>query len=206
MNNVVPIIPNTMSLDEHIKLISKTWEATSSNYINGVFKTGRKLQAALEQHGNSLRSMADKLPFSWQMANRLMLITEKLETPGVSPETLPPAWTILYELSKLPEKVMLQALKDGRINPNMKKSEAIALKPKKPKRKKSAALKPKSKSLPAGALTLNELKSHLVASLKRMKHGKRLDAMSEIAKDLMKQFPDMDIKVYGNITSIKIGG
>lgn len=40
---------------------------------------------------------------------------------------LPAAWTTLFELSRVPEEVLAEAVEDGRVHPGMRRQEAVAL-------------------------------------------------------------------------------
>jgi hypothetical protein len=62
----------------------------------------------------------EKLPFSRQVAHRLMVVAknEKLRN-GAAPPYLPVAWTILNELTKLREEQFKNGIKSGAIHPAM---------------------------------------------------------------------------------------
>lgn len=70
--------------------------------------------------------------------------------------------------------------------------------------KSARGVKPQRAKIPDQ--TLGELKPQIAAALSKMTHSKRHTALSDLATYLMKEFPDMDIQVYGNIGTIKIGG
>jgi hypothetical protein len=136
-------LENTMTIDDHIERINHVWKKTGEDYIAGIIEVGQELIAIKDKLGQSLRRMADKFPFSWQTANRLMLVSKWTDTHACQ-SRLPPSWMTLYELTQVPEEVMRAALEDGRINPNMTLRDAKRLKPIKVKKEKSEAKQPTS--------------------------------------------------------------
>ena len=134
-NTAEKIVPlrNAMPLEGRLARIRACWEETSEHYIDGVIKTGEELIAAQDEHGKTLREMAEQLPFDWTTAGRLMLIARKFGSGVVARvhqrRQLPLSWGTLYELSKLPDDIMTAALADGRIHPKMERKDARALKP-----------------------------------------------------------------------------
>ena len=81
-----------------------------------------------------------KLDFVPSVARKLIRIAAN-ETLCSPENKLPPAWTILYQLSQLPETTLKAALADGRIHPGMSRKDAIALKPAKKTTTKSTTAK-----------------------------------------------------------------
>jgi predicted transcriptional regulator len=128
-NTVVAFGRNMVPLEKRLTRIRECWQETHVNYIDGIIKTGQELIAAQDEHGDSLLSMADKLPFDRTTALRLMAIAKSACAHGHNRILLPASWKTLYELSQLPEAVLQAALADGRIKPNMTRAQASALKP-----------------------------------------------------------------------------
>jgi hypothetical protein len=75
-------------------------------------------------------------------AFRLMAIAKHPVISNVShAKHLPPSWDAIYNLTTVPEETLRHKLRDGTINPNMKRKDVHALKPpsKKKEKKESAA-------------------------------------------------------------------
>ncbi len=119
---------------------------------------------------------------------------------------LPAGWPALYELAsgfkKNPEKLKL-AIRDGKVTALMSIKEAKALVGKKPKKRKAKL--PKVTPM-KGFRTLDELRPQIVALLDKMSYRKRLHALNNLATYIVKQFPELEIKISQAMSSIKIGG
>jgi hypothetical protein len=125
----VPVLDNKMKLTERIDRIDKCWKRTTTTCVAGILEVGKELNATQEEHGESLREMANKLPFSWTTACMFMKIADTFTVKSVKQASLPPSWGTMYVLTCLPEYVLDAALADGRIHPMMTREDAIALKP-----------------------------------------------------------------------------
>jgi len=106
------------------KLITGAWRRG----FDAVIETGRLLtesKAELE-HGEWLK-MAETLPFKRNTAERLMAIAadERITNRAHAP-LLPPAWTTLYELTKLDDQQFEAKIADGSIRPDMERQEIIS--------------------------------------------------------------------------------
>lgn len=130
---VVALLRNTVSLPERIARINEHWQRAESSreaYVTSIIKVGEELIAAQEQDGDSLREMADKLPFTWSAVSKLATISKNpVFLRGKHRNCLPAAWTMLYELAQLSDDVLEAGLRDGTIHPEMSRKNAIALKP-----------------------------------------------------------------------------
>lgn len=107
--------------------------AQLSKSAEAIIATGRLLVKAKADlpHGEWGRMFEDKLvPFSQNTAGQLMKIAEhpKLSN-SVHAQNLPPSWTTLYELTKVPDKALDNAFRDGLITPSMERKEVKALMP-----------------------------------------------------------------------------
>jgi hypothetical protein len=120
---------NTVSLDERFNRIATRWKRTNTDYVKGTLEIGQELIAAQEEHGESVRQMAERLPFGWTTATMLMKIARTSLFTAGEQTCLPPSWRTMYELTNLPTDILEAALADGRINPNMTRDDAIALHP-----------------------------------------------------------------------------
>src|SRR4029077_12533006 len=91
---------NPMTIDDHIERINRVWKKTGEDYIAGIIEVGQELIDAQNEHGRSLRKMAEKLPFSWQTAAKLMLVAQRFTVSCTKQSSLPPSWDKLYELTQ----------------------------------------------------------------------------------------------------------
>jgi len=91
--------------------------------VESILEIGRLLEKAKADlvHGEWGRMFTDGLvPFSQQTANKLMAIAADLVLSNPAHvRSLPPAWGTLYELSKVPDNTLKNALRDGVITPDM---------------------------------------------------------------------------------------
>jgi hypothetical protein len=127
MSAHIAVLSNMPSLEEDITAIKDCWKKVTSNYVDGVIKTGQQLIAAQERHGETLRQMAKDLPFGWQTAGQLMCIARSkgIASAG-NTGSLPPNWTMLYDLTrleKLDENAIAAGISNGTINPRMARKD-----------------------------------------------------------------------------------
>ena len=98
--------------------------------VRAILDVGRCLLEAKDQldHGEFGHMIAEDLPFSWRTANRLMAIAQHpVLANWTHVSNLPASWGTLYELSKLPPPVLEDALKAGRITPEMPRKAVASL-------------------------------------------------------------------------------
>ena len=90
---------------------------------------GAELIAAKKEHPRAfLDWVARSLPFGIDKAERLMAITRAFgDADPFIREHLPPAWTALFELSRLPIEKVQRSIETGEIGPEMTVSDARAL-------------------------------------------------------------------------------
>src|SRR5690606_8102365 len=70
----------------------------------------------------------DCLPFGRATAMRLMAIADCPAISNVArAQHLPASWTTLYELSRLPEADLIDAIESGRVTPELKRSDVRKL-------------------------------------------------------------------------------
>lgn len=101
--------------------------------VESIVETGRLLIKAKADlpHGEFGRMFEDGLvPFGQGTAERLMSIAQhpQLSNSAHAP-SLPPSWMTLYELTKVPEPALKNALRDGVIKPDMPRKDVAALMP-----------------------------------------------------------------------------
>jgi hypothetical protein len=137
-SDVVVQLPNGRSREHWAGLITNAWR----EQLPSIFETGNLLEAAKCElpHGEFLKMVKERLPFSRQVAHRLMVIadSDNLRNVDVHPH-LPVAWTILYQLTKLTEEQFDKGIKSGAIHPAMATKEARALRGLEPRKKKDSA-------------------------------------------------------------------
>jgi hypothetical protein len=99
--------------------------------VEAIIEVGRLLVKAKADlaHGEWGRLFEDKLvPFGQETARQLMAVSQH---PVLSNSkhawNLPPAWTSLYELTKVEPKRLTAAFKDGLITPDMQRRDVQAL-------------------------------------------------------------------------------
>lgn len=109
-------------VDEWVEKIGAGWRKT----LEAVMETGKILseaRAGLNQHQWGV--LLKKLPFSTQEAWRLMKISKSRVIAGFLPEQLP-SYSILTELSDLPDERFIAGVRAGIIGPDTKSGEARA--------------------------------------------------------------------------------
>ena len=102
------------------KAVSKTrahWaaeiRAAHTKSVAAILKLGLTLTAAKQAlpHGEWLAMVKTDLPFTATVAQRLMKIAADPKLANAArAQLLPPAWSALYELTKLPEETFAKAL------------------------------------------------------------------------------------------------
>jgi hypothetical protein len=105
-------------------------EAVQSE-VEGVIETGKRLIETRENvnHGEWEEIFKDNKPFSVQTALKRMAIARHpvLSNPAYA-RALPSAWNTLYELSQIPEQLLLEYIQDGEVYPELIGLEAQDLK------------------------------------------------------------------------------
>ena len=127
MSNVVTL-PNKRDWKYHAEKIAVAW----NKQIPSIIETGQALIDAKEEleHGSFEAMVQSKLPFSKTAAKMLRAVAaHKIISNSHHGDYLPASWRTLYELTKLPEDILLHALKDGRVHPKMERKDVKALRP-----------------------------------------------------------------------------
>ena len=104
--------------------IVAAWSASVAGFIS----VGRLLldaKASL-QHGEFVEMAESDLPFSLRRAECLMAIAADVRISHHA-ANLPPSWTTLYELSRLPDERFEKALESGEIHSGMERRDALIL-------------------------------------------------------------------------------
>jgi hypothetical protein len=133
----LPIVtrgPSVQTKGDQLKLVTAKDYAAALwscwlDSLDAIFRAGRLLLEAKERvpHGEWL-DVIDGSPFSVPTAEKLMAIARHpLISNSSIRRILPPAWTTLYELSRLPDPVLDRAISDGAITPDLKEHQVRKL-------------------------------------------------------------------------------
>jgi hypothetical protein len=104
--------------------------------VEAVIGVGRQLIAAKEAckgeftrlFKGSDNAVSDPLPFTVNTAERIMAVARHpILSDSAHVQTLPQSWGTLYELTKVPETDLAEAIATGKITPEMTRAEAAAL-------------------------------------------------------------------------------
>lgn len=102
------------------------------NSVQTIIEAGRSLVRAKEAlaHGEFTDMLEHDLLVGPRTAQKLMAVGQDERLTNTTIWThLPPTWTTLYELTRLDDKTLETAVKDGTINPDMLGKDAKALNP-----------------------------------------------------------------------------
>lgn len=126
----VSYLPNNNKRDWkwHRDRIAAAW----GKQVESIIETGQYLIEAKEElgHGSYEAMVQSKLPFAKNTAHRLKAIAEHDVLSKVAHvPLLPPSWGTLYELTKLPNDVLIARLKDGSIHPKLERKDVRAMRP-----------------------------------------------------------------------------
>jgi hypothetical protein len=113
--------------DEWAALIKESWKKSAE----GMVETCLRLKEARKEigFGEWEKFAEQRLPFSKRTADRLIEIAENgFVIDGTHMSHLPPTWSTVHALIKLPVKLLEKAAKDGRINPGMTLKDVLSLK------------------------------------------------------------------------------
>lgn len=116
-------------LDYHEFYVAKICESYS-DAVQGIFKTCFLLIEAKEnaRHGEFLK-LFDDLPFSERTGQMLIKIgKDALLSNTKYASYLPTSWYNLYELTKLPEEIKQWAFENGKIHPELERSQIAEIK------------------------------------------------------------------------------
>jgi hypothetical protein len=126
---VIPL-SNKRDWKWHRDRIASAW----GKQIESIIETGQCLINAKEDpgvpHGSFEAMVQSKLPFGPRTAQRLMKIAENSTLVNATHVShLPASWGTLYELTKLPNDILLAKLKDGSIHPKLERKDVRAMRP-----------------------------------------------------------------------------
>ena len=124
---------NARSWQEYQELINKAWAKGPAAYNE---TAERLVEAKAELARDVFESLTklNRLNFDSSVSRKLLCIGKNRVLCCAPGHKLPAGWTIAYELSKARDDVLKAALADGRINPRMKRKDAVELHtPAKPK-------------------------------------------------------------------------
>jgi len=112
----------------HRDRIAAAW----GKQVESIIETGQALIDAKEElgHGSFEAMVQTKLPFAKTIAYNVRKIAENKVLSNVrNREHLPSHLVTLYELSRLPEDILIVALKDGSIHPKLERKDVRAMRP-----------------------------------------------------------------------------
>ena len=117
---------NARSWQEYQELINNAWAKGPAAYIEAA---QRLVEAKAELNRDVFESLTklNRLNFDSSVSRKLLCIGKNRVLCCAPGHKLPPGWTIAYELSKVKDEVLKAALADGRINPRMKRKDAVEL-------------------------------------------------------------------------------
>jgi hypothetical protein len=117
---------NARSWQEYQELINNAWAKGPTAYIEAA---QRLVEAKAELVRDVFESLTklNRLNFDSSISRKLLCIGKNRLLCCAPGHKLPPGWTIAYELSKVKDEVLKAALADGRINPRMKRKDAVEL-------------------------------------------------------------------------------
>lgn len=110
----------------YVSAITKAWQEIATEIIE-IGKCLIRAKAELP-HGDFETMVEKELPFGPRTAQRLMAIaSSKLLSNPTHASLLPASWMTLYELTRLPEAVLVNALIDGTITPSTERKDVAKL-------------------------------------------------------------------------------
>jgi hypothetical protein len=103
------------TVDDFSGEVERLWGAAGRAFI----ETGRALNRAKEKlaHGDFMVLTSQRLPFSHNIADRLMAIARAVDDGVYPADALPPNYTVAYQLVSLYEHERPVALKEGLVTP-----------------------------------------------------------------------------------------
>jgi hypothetical protein len=139
------ILSNTRSWQEWVRVINDTWQKGAGAFV----ATGKYLLEMREQlPREQVESIMElKLNFEASVGRKLERIA-KNSIVCAHVHKLPPRWSIVYELTKVPDEILKTAFADGRIHPKMQRKDAVALRPRTPTGEGEDAGTPKTADSP----------------------------------------------------------
>lgn len=113
-------------------------QAALGKSVEGIIEVGQQLIDAKEKlaHGEFTAMVETDLKMDIHNADKIMVIARNSVLTKMGNFThLPPAWTTLYQLTKVPEPKLEAKIKDGTINPQITGKEVKELQPRNSKKK-----------------------------------------------------------------------
>lgn len=104
-----------VTVDDFSGEVNRLWSVAGRAFI----QTGRALNRAKEKlaHGDFMVLTSQRLPFSHNIADRLMAIARAVDNGVYPAEALPPNYTVAYQLVSLYEHERAVALEEGLVTP-----------------------------------------------------------------------------------------
>ncbi|PGH59030.1 hypothetical protein CRT60_03335 [Azospirillum palustre] len=114
------------TVDEYAYEVGRLWGEASRTFV----QVGRRINQAKATlvHGEFMELAQQRLPFSIDIAERLMAIARAVDD-GIYPETvLPPNWSVAHALVTLKDDERPKALEEGLVRPNVTRREIAEFK------------------------------------------------------------------------------
>lgn len=156
------------SIEQYAKKITASWRKGWESVI----ETGQWLIDAKKEHGHGEflrlfrgheRSVSEPVPFKEDNAEKFMAVAaHPVLSNSAHVRNLPPAFSTLYELTKLDDEQIVAGIKAGEITPDMTRADASALradpieKPEQPPHEEMAAAVKNAVTKFVGRLTTPE--------------------------------------------------
>lgn len=100
------------------------------NEVENILARGRVLIEAKEELEHGSWDATIRRHCSQQTAHKLMAIAQhSILSNHAHVRDLPPSWGTIYELTKLPNEILITKLKDGSIHPKLERKDVRAMRP-----------------------------------------------------------------------------
>jgi hypothetical protein len=126
---------------EHAKLVGGCLQKGAEGFI----EAGEALRRAKHElpHGEYEAMVRDDLRMDPSTARRLTAIASNpVLSDRAHGHALPPSWRTLYELTKLPQTLLLTKIEEGAIYPAMERKQVLEILPPRPIKRKRKRAKP----------------------------------------------------------------
>ncbi|WP_448208131.1 hypothetical protein [Azospirillum sp. sgz302134] len=112
--------------DDYASAISRLWDRAAESYV----QIGRHLTQAKERlaHGEFEAMIESDLPFSPSVGRRLRAAAQLVDSGALPRDALPNAWSVVAELATLTPDEQQQALTNGVIHPDMRRTDVLEFK------------------------------------------------------------------------------
>jgi len=180
--------------------INEVWRDTWQKAVPGVLETGKLLIEAKERVSyGAWELLKAKLPFSANTAEQLMKIARNavISNPAYV-QDLPPSWGTLYELTKLPEPLLIEKIENHTISAKTERKEVVKLLGPAPKPKKKRDGKPKYQDDGTYEAQVEEIEGLKAYNAKLLEAVKEIDGIVIKPDDDLEAVATKVVGVIGN--------